>query len=117
MTDYAVPDSDGASSAPSPDTPDPLAAEDPQGALRLALAGGLDPSIPPEDVVLSWLLRLPEGLDPAIAARHVIATAGAGTLGAEALRTLLIEVARWPASRLAHLGRHDGRAAMCPGPR
>jgi hypothetical protein len=118
MTDHAVPESDSASPAllPAVVAADELAAEDPQGDLRMALAGGLDPAIPPEDMVLSWLLRLPDGIDPATAARHVIATAGTATPGAEALRTLLVEVARWPAPRLAHLGRQDGRAAACPGP-
>ena len=113
MIDRAVPDSDNASPAllPAAVAGDKLAAEDPQGALRMALAGELDPAIPPEDMVLSWLLRLPDGLDPAVAARRVLAAAGTSTLGNEPLRALLVEIARWPAPRLARLGRHDAPAA------
>jgi hypothetical protein len=107
MNDHAVPDSDIAPPAPLPAVVagDKLAAEDPQGALRMALAGEFDPTIPPEDMVLSWLLRLPGELDPAIAARHVIATADSSSVANPRLLTLLAEVASWPAARLRQLGR------------
>jgi hypothetical protein len=113
MNDHAVPHSDMARPALLPATAagDKLAAEDPQGALRAALAGELDPTISPADMVLSWLLRLPGGLDPATAARHVIAAAGSAAPGNEPLLALLVEVARWPAQRLARFGRRGRPAA------
>lgn len=82
--------------------PDPLDRDDPQGALRSALAGELDPTIAPEDIVLGWLLRLPAALDPAGAAARVI-VAGSAPARNERLLALLMEVARWPRHRLVPL--------------
>jgi len=106
MNDRAVPDPDIASLSrrPAAVTADPLAAEDPQGALRAALAGAFDPTTPAEDVMLGWLLRLPEPLDPAVAARQVIAAANTAPVANLRLLALLAEVARWPTARLRRLG-------------
>lgn len=106
MSDHAVPSSEIVSPAlvPAAATGDPLAAEDPQGAMRAALAGAFDPTIPPEDMVLGWVLRLPETLDPAIAARQVIAAASAASVANLRLLALLAEVASWPTVRLRRLG-------------
>jgi len=114
MNDHAVTHSDIAPPALSPAlvAGDKLAMEDPQGALRTALAGELDPTVPPEDMVLSWLLRLPGGLDPAMAAQHVIAAAGPASVANPRLLTVLAEVARWPAARLRRLGRARKRTTQ-----
>jgi hypothetical protein len=108
MNDHAVTHPDiapPALSSPAVVAGDKLAAEDPEGALRMALAGEIDPTIPPQDMVLSWLLRLPGGLDPAAAARRVIAATDPSSVANPRLLTILAEVARWPAVRLRRLGR------------
>jgi len=81
---------------------DALALDDPDGALRSALDGGIDPAIAPEDIVLCWLLRLPATRDPAGAAARVIAGRAAPARN-DRLLALLMEVARWPLDRLARL--------------
>jgi hypothetical protein len=93
---------------PGPARPDPLALDDPHGALRSALDGGLDPTIPPEDIVLGWLLRLPATLDPAGAAARVIAVSALPVRN-DRLLALLTDVANWPHHRLARL-RGPGRS-------
>lgn len=91
-------DSRGSGAAQS----DPLALDDPNGALRSALDAAIDPAIPPEDIVLGWLLRLPAALDPAGAAARVIAGRAAPVRN-DRLFALLAEVAHWPLHRLAPL--------------
>lgn len=78
---------------------------DPQRRLGIALSGCIDPAVPPEDLLLDWLIGLPDGLDPAEAARRLIATATPATTRNERLLALLVEVAQWPLPRLARLGR------------
>jgi hypothetical protein len=82
---------------------DPLAAADPQGALRAALLGQVDPALRAEEILLGWLLRLADGVDPAVAAGHVMEAVDRGALRNGRLLDLLAEVASWPASRLARL--------------
>src|SRR5687767_3171212 len=84
---------------------DPLAADDPHGALRQALAAPLDPLLTAEDVVLGWLLHLPGDVDPALAANRILAASGIAGLGNERLSRLLTDIACWPADRLRHLQR------------
>lgn len=88
-----------------PATGDPLAGADPQGSLRAALDGHLDPAMRAEEILLGWLLRLADGTDPAIAAGRVLAALDRKTLRNDRLLGLLAEVASWPASRLARLER------------
>ena len=98
-----------AASVPAPGgAGDPLALEDPEGTMRYALAGRDPPGTPAEDVLLAWVLRLPDGVEPARAALRLLA--GAEQSGNQRLRSLLAEVARWPRRRLARLrqGRRTG---------
>lgn len=88
---------------------DPLAVEDPQGALRMALSRRCEPAAA-EDVLLAWLLRLPDGVDPACAADRLLGGAEAGRYSNQRLLALLAEVARWPMRRLGRL-----RHARAPG--
>jgi len=81
---------------------DPLALDDPEGTLRCALSAELDPLVAPEDVLLAWLLRLPDRLDPARAAARVIA-GSARPVQNQRLLDLLSEVAAWPPARLLPL--------------
>lgn len=85
---------------------DALALDDPDGALRSALCAARDPAVAPEDIVLCWLLRLSDNVDPAGAAARVIA-GRAGSVRNERLFELLTQVAKWPLHRLAPL--------RCPG--
>lgn len=84
---------------------DPLAEHDPEGAVRAALIAPPDPHYAPEDVVLAWLLRLPDRIDPALAAAEILA-ARSGADSNPPLRRLLAEVAAWPRDRLRSLRRH-----------
>lgn len=88
---------------------DPLAREDPQGVLRLALAERCEPGVA-EDVLLAWLLRLPDGVDPARAAGRLLAGAEPGRAGNQRLLALLAEVACWPMRRLGRLQRRQPSA-------
>ena len=92
----------------APASDDPLAAEDPQGVLRQILAAPVDPLLAAEDVVLAWLLRLPDDIDPAYAAGRILAVIAADPPGLPAddrLSCLLSEIARWPTDRLHHAKR------------
>ncbi len=84
---------------------EPLGSIDPQHRLGIALSGCIDPAIPSEDLLLDWLIGLPDGLDPAEAARRVIAAADPATTRNDRLLALLVDVAQWPLPRLARLGR------------
>lgn len=102
---------------------DALALDDPDGALRSALGAARDPAVAPEDIVLCWLLRLSDNVDPACAAGRILAAIAAppgdppgdpsgdplgDPPGDHRLTGLLAEVARWPAGRLRTL-RHPAR--------
>ncbi len=50
--------------------------EDPGGLIREVLQAGGDYTGPAEDVILSWMLRLDDGQDPAAVARHLLAAYG-----------------------------------------
>lgn len=92
------PAADGGDAAESPDLLDP------QHHPGIALPGCIDPAVPPEDLLLDWLIGLPDGLDPAEAARRLITADGAETPRNDRLLVLLAEVAQWPLRRLARLG-------------
>jgi hypothetical protein len=103
------------SEVPAHPSTDPLAAADPEGALRAALVtgDGAAPGAAParsEEILLSWLLGLAEGLDPAAAAACIVAAVDAAAIRNDRLLGLLAEVARWPAPRLARLKRRHGRS-------
>ena len=91
---------------------------DPQACLR-----GLFQSPHPlprgaaEDAVLSWLITLPQGIDPARAAAKLgtlppFAGVDPGTGEAGRLTALLREIARYPAEKLAASGRRRLRIAQ-----
>ena len=61
----------------------------------------------PRMKLLAWVMSLPDGLDPALAAQAVLAGAGTPALS-RALRTLVEIVAEYPLERLAAL-RRGGR--------
>ncbi len=50
--------------------------EDPGGLIHEVLLAGDDYTGPAEDVILSWMLRLDDGQDPAAVARHLLAAYG-----------------------------------------
>jgi hypothetical protein len=52
------------------------APEDPGGLIHQVLHAGADYAGPAEDVILSWMLRLDDGQDPAAAARHLLRAHG-----------------------------------------
>jgi hypothetical protein len=96
---------------PSGDPARRLADFDPRGQLRAFVTAGPASGATAEEAVLSWLISLPDGVDPARAA------AGLGelphfTAGAEGeadrLTRLLREIAAWPAERLP-TARRSGR--------
>ncbi|GBD43833.1 hypothetical protein HRbin40_01316 [bacterium HR40] len=81
-------------------TPD-LEACDPGGLMRAALLADR-PDANVRELLLCWLLRLPAGLDPALAACRILGWNGQQRKGADyELRDLLREVALWPRERLA----------------
>lgn len=80
--------------------------QDPGGVIREVLDMGADFTGPAKDVLLAWVLRLEDGLDPAAAARNLIGAYGladeppaAGARGE--LITLLRETAAFGMERLA----------------
>ena len=91
--------------------------DDPGGLIREVLEAGPAFQGPAEDIVLSWTLRLGEGIDPADAARRLLDAYGVaegpppeGATGR--VVTLLRETAAFPQDRLqTHVGhrRKGGR--------
>lgn len=85
--------------------------EDPGGIIRDVLDMGPEFAGPARDALLSWMLRLGEDIDPATAARTLLARYGLGEGAVPGgacgeLVALLRETARYPQSRLgAHLCR------------
>jgi hypothetical protein len=80
--------------------------QDPGGVIREVLDMGADFPGPAKDVLLAWVLRLEDGLDPAAAARDLIETydlaEDAPAAGACAeLITLLRETAAYGVERMA----------------
>ena len=51
-------------------------AEDPGGLIYEVLQAGDDYTGPAEDIILSWMLRLHDGQDPAATARHLLEAYG-----------------------------------------
>lgn len=76
---------------------------DPTGCLARALAEEAPPRGRAEEVLLAWLIALPDGLDPAEAARALADCKPAHGLPAETLRLfeLIEQVARYPAAALS----------------
>lgn len=89
--------------------------QDPGGVIRAVIDMGPEFTGPAQDVLVSWMLRLDDGIDPAEAARHLLAAYGLndgppkpGALG-ELVR-LLRETADYPSARLrGHLCRPEAR--------
>ncbi len=50
--------------------------EDPGGLIYEVLQAGDDYTGPAEDIILSWMLRLDDGQDPAATARHLLEAYG-----------------------------------------
>lgn len=99
--------------SPAPDegkARDSLAQDDPHGALRIALSALADPAIRPEDLLLDWLIGLADAVDPAGAARRIVAVADLETVRNDRLLSLLAQVAQWPLPRLARLDAAGARA-------
>ena len=79
--------------------------EDPGGLIYEVLQAGDDYTGPAEDIILSWMLRLDDGQDPAATARHLLEAYGCeeGTLSggsAGRLIQLLRETAEASPERL-----------------
>lgn len=94
-----------------PAADDPLAADDPCGALRRGLLAPADPLLPAEDMVLAWLLHLSADIDPAHAAGRIldaVAATAAAPAADQRLTRLLAEIACWPAARLQGARRRRG---------
>ena len=89
--------------------------DDPGGLIKEILDMGAEFPGPAEDILVAWMLRLGEDLDPAEAARRLLDSYGVaeGPLSDDAcgrVIELLRQAARFPQTRLAgHLGRRGGR--------
>ncbi|MBK1699035.1 hypothetical protein [Rhodovibrio salinarum] len=81
---------------------------DPGGLMTAVLQerGGLDPAHTAHDFLIGWLLELPADLDPAIAARQLLAKSPMSSASGRAHRVaeLLAETAAHPRAR-AHASR------------
>lgn len=91
-----------------------LAAFDPRNQLRAFVQAPCDSGATAEEALLSWLVSLPTGVDPARAAKCLgelppFADQDAGEPAR--LTSLLREVATWPANRLP-TARRSGRRAQ-----
>ena len=86
-------------------------------AARTGPGGYLQMIASPEEALIAWLVALPEGLDPAHAARVVLARIAGSTSEAKVsirLRELLLEVTRCSVNRCpAPMGRRRrGKAGV-----
>ncbi|MBV8567781.1 MAG: hypothetical protein JO273_20225 [Methylobacteriaceae bacterium] len=73
----------------------------------------------PEDMLLAWLIALPDGADPAQAARDALAQFGTpkcGTRQIVRLRELLVEVSRHRPLAFVRPSRRAGRLARSKRP-
>ena len=90
--------------------------EDPGGLIYEVLQAGDDYTGPAEDIILSWMLGLDDGLDPAATARHLLEAYGCdgGALpggAAGRLIQLLRETAEASPERPAKRSRRRQRGA------
>lgn len=97
--------------------PAPLAfpGYDPSGLIGQIRAGCLHPADHPRDLVLSWLLSLPAGIDPAYAARSLLQ--GWPAQVAPDISALLAEIAQYPRDRLDGLLAYRRRLRKAGGAR
>ena len=90
--------------------------EDPGGLIYEVLQAGDDYTGPAKDVILTWMLQLDDGKDPAATARHLLAAYGCekGTLpggSAGRLIQLLRETAQTTGHRQPKRSRRRQRGA------
>ncbi|MEQ8371238.1 MAG: hypothetical protein RIE31_07845 [Alphaproteobacteria bacterium] len=97
-----------------------LAAADPEGIMRAALAGAMPATRESRDLLMPWAISLGDGASPAAAAKILLAADATAKIVADpdlpgdeawraAVRDLLREVARHDQAQLAPGQRRGGR--------